>query len=67
MTIYATPFKRPEMIATAPSIDSGFKSLDDVLAAIPDEPKHVAARFISYEEICFSDFPFKLEESGIDD
>lgn len=61
MTIYATMFDRSTMRSTGPSVDSGFIDLQSVIDSLPDEPLYICKRFVSYQEVCFSDFPFSLK------
>lgn len=61
MTIYATPFTDSNKTATARSRDSGFESLDQVVAMM-GQPVKLSPRVAIYgegeERIAYSDFAF---------
>lgn len=60
MTIYATPFDDETKQAVAPSSDSGFDTIADVVDAMGDEWKTRSSRAVIYEGLMFSDYPVAL-------
>ncbi len=59
--IYVTSFDGITKQVTSLSIDSMFLSLDEVINAIGDEYIKATKRLIIYENVVFSDFPFRLD------
>lgn len=68
MTIYATPFKASNKETTGPSTDSGFQSLDDVVAAMgPDYVARYKAMVIygpGEDRVVFSKIIFCIDDTG---
>lgn len=67
MTIYATPFKASTKETTGPSTDSGFQSLDDVVAAMGEPLKRYKAMVIygpGEDRVVFSKIIFRIDEPG---
>lgn len=60
MTIYATPFDEDTLQATAPSADSGFETIGDVIEAMGDGWKTCSGRAVIYDGLMFSDYPVAL-------
>jgi len=63
MTVYVTPYDGE---TTGLSVDSGFGSISDVVAAM-GPPDISRLRYVAYGEAFFSDFPFNIGTRGIDD
>ena len=67
--IYVTPFKNSTKQCSGPSTDSGFDSLDTVVATmgVPDVPR--SKRMLIYgpgeDRVVFSDFIFCIDGGGI--
>lgn len=63
--IYITPFKTQTLETTGPSNDSGFASLDDVVAVMgPDHVKRTRALLVYGDEtdrVLFSRAPFRID------
>lgn len=61
--IYVTPFRELDKVATAESISSGFKTLEQVIQALGNEYRKKTKRFVIYgsgdDSVVFSDFRFK--------
>jgi hypothetical protein len=68
MTIYATPFKNRTKKTTGPSTDSGFESLDQVVAMM-GEPLKTTRQMVIYgdmtDRIVYSTFVFTLSTHGL--
>jgi hypothetical protein len=64
--IYLTEFDPadPEKKAVGPSTNSGFKSLDDVVAMMGSDYTHRAPRNVVYAGVCFSDFVISAGETS---
>lgn len=68
MTIYTTPFKASTKQPTAPSTDSGFTSIDQVVELMG--PDHVVntGRMVIYgsdeDRVAFSDFAFLIDDDN---
>lgn len=60
MTIYMTQYDPATKQCTAPSVDSGMATLDDVLLVM-GEPVRAGRRVHTYADVAFSDFPLRLE------
>ena len=58
--IYMTQFDPATKQCTAPSVDSGMATLDDVLLVM-GEPVRAGRRVHTYADVAFSDFPLRLE------
>jgi len=69
MTIYVTAFKNSTKQCSGPSTDSGFNSLDNVIATMgePDVPPFERMLIYGSEEdqVVFSDFIFCIDGDGI--
>lgn len=69
MTIYATPFRGGTKETTGPSTDSGFKTLDQVRAAMPERPRFRSDRMVVYsygeDRVVYSDFIFRIDGESI--
>ena len=67
--IYATPFEGSgyEMQCTGPSVDSGFKSLEEVKIVMGPACVHDHPRIVMCDQVAFSDFIFCVDESGNND
>lgn len=67
--IYATPFNYSTKEPTAASEDSGFDSLDSVVAALGDGYIRRGERTVIYGQgddcIIFSDYAFRIDDSVI--
>lgn len=68
--IYATPFRNSDKKTTGPSTDSGFASLDDVVAAMGRADlirlsKRMAIYGFMGERVAFSDFIFCIDGGDI--
>ena len=63
--IYVTSFKKSTKLCTGPSTDSGFASLDDVVATMgaPDVPasKRTAIYGAEDDRVVFSNFIFSID------
>lgn len=68
MIIYTTPFKASTLQPTAPSTDSGFTSINQVVELMG--PDHVSKRdrVVIYggdeDRVAFSDFPFLIDDDN---
>lgn len=58
MTIYITTFDIESKEAFEASVDSGFSSLEEVLAIMGDEFLSCSTRLIIYPGVAFSDYRF---------
>ena len=58
MTIFITTFDTESKEALEPSADSGFSSLEEVLAIMGDGFLSCSARLIIYPGVAFSDYRF---------
>ena len=71
MTIYATPFLLSTLKATAPSFDSGFESLNQVVELMGSEYRLKTAGLVIYgdndERVLYSKIPFRIDRSGNND
>ncbi len=70
-TIYATPFLASTKETTGPSVDSGFKSIDEVVAMLgPHYLRiHQHGRTVTYDagednRVIYSDFIFRVDEAA---
>ena len=59
MIIYVTPFD-DERRATAPSTDSGFETIGDVVAVMGDEHLSRCSGYVIYPGVMFSVFEVQL-------
>lgn len=68
MTIFATPFKASDKQTTGPSTDSGFASIDAVVAIMGDPDIYRSKRMAVYgpgeERVVFSTFVFCVDGVG---
>lgn len=67
--IYITHYTTHDKQPTGHSMPSGFTDLAAARAGMPTAPFKTEARFLIYDNgdgtrLCFSDFPFKLEEKN---
>jgi len=62
--IYSTLFDTESNISTAASVDSGFETIDAVVELVGDDYLYKCKRFVTYDGVCFSDFPFSID-SGV--
>lgn len=66
--IYATPFNASDKQATGPSTDSGFTSIDAVVAIMGDPDIYRSKRMAIYgpgeERVVFSTFVFYVDGGG---
>ena len=62
--IYITPFDPATLRASAPSSDSGFRTLADVAAVMGDGWQTCSDRLIVYPGVAFSDYPFLLTDGS---
>ena len=58
--IYLTPYDPTTLRCTGPSVDSGFASLDDVVALM-GPPVRAGRRVHTYADVAFSDFKLRSE------
>ena len=62
--IYATQFNPVTLQCTAKSVDSGFKSIEQVQSMF-EIGKLITRRTFLCNGVVFSDFPFCIDEPGI--
>ena len=65
--IYLTHYTAHNQRPTGPSMPTGHIGLTAAKASMTGEPAHETARLVTYDNgdgtrLCFSDFPFRLEE-----
>ena len=58
--IYVTPYDKQTKQCTGPSAPSGFDTLADVLAVLPD-PIRASNRLAIYEDVALSDYIMRTE------
>lgn len=68
MTIYVTPFKASTKETTGPSTDSGFDSLEDVVAVMGEPDVSRGRNMLIYgpgeERVVFSKIIFRIDAGG---
>lgn len=62
MTVYSTPFDPATKLATAPSIPTAWRDLDEAVAVNGPDYLSASPRVVVYPGVAFSTFPFKLED-----
>lgn len=68
MTIFATPFTDDNKTCTGKSSDSGFASLDEVVACMGPDYVSWSYKYLIYGEgndrVIFSPIPFCIDDAG---
>jgi hypothetical protein len=60
--IYVTSFDPETKRCKTRSVDSGFKSIDEVVLYVGKDYKHKARHMVIYQGIIFSTFAFQIDE-----